>query len=389
VDHGGVAGPRRLRQLLDAVIGLGADLDLAATLRRIIEAATSLADARYGALGVLDESRSVLAEFITVGIDGETRARIGEPPKGHGILGLLIADPRPLRLPDLREHPDSYGFPPGHPLMRSFLGVPIMVRGEVFGNLYLTDKQSQEVFTDVDEELVVALASAAGVAIDNARLHAKVAVLALLEDRERIAMDLHDTVIQQLFAVGLSLEATARRVTDAEAAGRIHNAVEDLDATIKRIRSTIFALGASALTPAPGVRDRVLALVEEMTPLLSSRPQVLFDGPVDSGLRAETVDEIVTVLRELLSNVARHAHASHVDVDVIVDEEAVTLRVEDDGIGPADTAVGGRRMGLRNLLARAQRLGGSFTLQARDGGGASAEWCVPQRSPAASDEPGG
>ncbi len=130
--------------------------------------------------------------------------------------------------------------------MRSFLGVPIVVRGHVFGNLYLTDKQSQEVFTDVDEELVVALAAAAGVAIDNTRLHSQIQALALLEDRERIAMELHDTVIQQLFAIGLSLEATSRRVADEEAAQRIHIAVDDLDNTIKRIRSTIFTLSADA-----------------------------------------------------------------------------------------------------------------------------------------------
>jgi two-component system, NarL family, sensor histidine kinase DevS len=141
VPSSGSAGPASLRQLLDAVVAIGSDLDLAATLRRIIEAATSLVDARYGALGVLNAERSGLAEFITVGVDEETYRAIGELPKGHGILGLLIHDPRPLRLPDLREHPDSFGFPPNHPEMRSFLGVPVIARGEVFGNLYLTDKE--------------------------------------------------------------------------------------------------------------------------------------------------------------------------------------------------------------------------------------------------------
>jgi two-component system, NarL family, sensor histidine kinase DevS len=378
VNEAGVAGPKSLRKLLDAVIGLGADLDLRATLHRIIEAATSLADARYGALGVLDDSRTYLAEFLTVGIDEKTRAAIGELPKGHGILGLLIADPRPLRLPDLREHPESYGFPPGHPPMRSFLGVPIMVRGEAFGNLYLADKQSGEVFTDVDEELVVALAAAAGVAIDNARLHARVGELVLLEDRERIAMDLHDTVIQQLFAVGLSLEATARRINDPELEQRIQATVGDLDATIKRIRSTIFSLSASAMTT-QATRDRVLALAAEMTPVLGVRPQVLFEGPVDTAIRSAATDELVIVLRELLSNVARHAHAGHVHVDVIVDDAMVVLRVDDDGVGPAGTTDAGAGMGLRNLTSRAERLGGTFTLQAREGGGAQAEWRVPSR----------
>src|SRR4051794_29273198 len=208
-------------------MAIGADLDLAAMLRRIIEAARALVDAEYGALGVLNPERTGLSEFITVGIGDEVRKAIGPLPKGHGILGLLIADPRPLRLPDLNEHPDSFGFPPNHPPMTSFLGVPIMVRGEVFGNLYLTDKQSAEVFTDVDEELTVALAAAAGIAIENARLHVRVRDLALLEDRERIAMDLHDTVIQQLFATGMSLQATARLAGDREVQSRIEQSVDD------------------------------------------------------------------------------------------------------------------------------------------------------------------
>jgi transcriptional regulator with GAF, ATPase, and Fis domain len=211
---GEFAGPRSLRRrLLDAVLTVGSDLDLPSMLERIVQAAVDLVDARYGALGVLDDTGARLSQFITVGVDAETRAAIGHLPEGHGILGLLVVDAKPLRLPDLREHPDSYGFPPHHPPMRSFLGVPILVRDEVFGNLYLTDKTSAEAFTDVDEELVVGLAAAAGVAIENARLHARVQELALLEDRERIARDLHDSVIQRLFATGLSLQGAAKSST--------------------------------------------------------------------------------------------------------------------------------------------------------------------------------
>src|SRR4029453_8468929 len=195
---GEYAGPRSLRQLLDAVLTIGSDLDPPGLLRRIVEAAVELVDARYGALGVLDDSRTRLAQFITVGIDEDEHAAIGSLPEGLGILGLLIVDAKPLRLPDLREHSERFGFPHHHPPMRSFLGVPIRVRDEVFGNLYLTDKASAEVFTDVDEELVVGLAAAAGVAIENARLHVLVQELALAEDRSRIARDLHDTVIQRL-----------------------------------------------------------------------------------------------------------------------------------------------------------------------------------------------
>jgi signal transduction histidine kinase len=262
--------------------------------------------------------------------------------------------------------------------MRSFLGVPISVRGEVFGNLYLTDKQSQEVFSDVDEELVVALATAAGVAIDNARLHERLQRVVVLEDRERIAMDLHDSVIQQLFAIGLSLEATSRRVADAETAQRIHMSVEDLDATIKRIRSTIFELGASA-APSLGVRDRLLALVDELEVSLPSRPRLTFDGPLDSVVNASRADELVTVLREMLSNVARHAHASHVDVTVAVDDDAVSVEVVDDGVGPEhEPSTAGSGLGLRNLAARADRVGGSFTLAPAQGRGTVARWRVPR-----------
>ena len=165
------AGPRQLRRLLDAVMSVTSDLDLAVVLQRIVEAAQDLVGARYAALGVLDSSRTYLAEFITVGLDEDQRALIGALPKGHGILGVLIADPRPIRLPDLGEHPDSFGFPPHHPPMRSFLGVPLYIRDEVFGNLYLTDKADDDGFSDIDEELALGLAAAAALAIDNARLH--------------------------------------------------------------------------------------------------------------------------------------------------------------------------------------------------------------------------
>jgi signal transduction histidine kinase len=373
----GVAGPRSLRGLFDAVVAISAGLDLATTLQRIVEAAASLADAQYAALGVLDEGRTLLAEFITVGLDDETRARIGELPKGHGILGVLIADPRPLRLPDLREHPDTFGFPPDHPPMRSFLGVPIAVRGEVFGNLYLTDKRSQEVFSDVDEELVVALAAAAGVAIDNARLHERVRDLALVEDRERIAMDLHDTVIQQLFAIGLSMQATARRVQDNEVERRLQAAVEDLDATIKRIRSTIFTLSAAMSSGGAAVRERVLALVADVTASLPNRPHVVFEGPVETVLPPSATEDLVAATRELLSNVVRHADAKTVDVVVAVADHGVLVRVEDDGVGIVDEIPSGSGLGLRNLAHRAERLGGSFTRSTRERGGTRAEWWVP------------
>jgi signal transduction histidine kinase len=359
-------------------MAIGSDLDLAAMLRRIIEAARDLVDARYGALGVLNLERTELSEFITVGVDAETRRAIGAPPKGHGILGLLIADPRPLRLPDLNEHPDSFGFPPHHPTMTSFLGVPIRVRDEVFGNLYLTDKQSAEVFTDIDEELTVALAAAAGIAIENARLHARVRDLALMEDRERIAMDLHDTVIQQLFATGMSLQATARRADDHEVQARIQQSVDDLDVTIRQIRASIFALSAAIRSPATDVRARVLAVLGEWRDALGFEPRLRFTGAIETSVPPSLAEELAVSLREMVSNVARHAEARMAEVDIVVDGGQLRLRVADDGIGPpADREAAAPGNGLANLAKRARRLGGSFTMVAGEDGGTVAEWCVP------------
>ena len=367
------AGPRSLRQLLEAVLTVSSNLDLPSVLRRIVESAVELVDARYGALGVLDPTRTELSEFITVGLDDDTYHAIGELPRGHGILGLLIIDPRPIRLPDLSEHPDSYGFPPHHPPMKSFLGVPLRVRDEVFGNLYLTDKTTGEVFTDVDEELVVALAAAAGIAIENARLHARVRELALVDERERIARDLHDTVIQRLFATGLSLQGAARLAEGADVAGRIERAVEDLDHTVKHIRSAIFGLEASAVRLG-GLRTLILDIVGEAARLLGFEPRVVFKGAVDSRVPDDAGTELVAVLREGLTNVARHARATSTDVEVHINSRAV-LRVLDDGVGPGADAGGG--LGLRNMARRAQRLGGDLELRPRPGGGTELEWWVP------------
>jgi len=195
---------RRFESLLSAGVAIFSEHSLERVLQQIVDSAREVVGARYAALGVLAPDRATLSQFVTSGLTQAERERIGDLPRGRGLLGLVIREPQPIRSADINRHPQRYGFPPHHPPMRSFLGVPILVRQEVFGNLYLTDKQSAEVFSDVDEELTIALAGAAAVAIENARLHARVGELVLLEDRERIAKDLHDTVIQRLFATGLS-----------------------------------------------------------------------------------------------------------------------------------------------------------------------------------------
>ncbi len=370
----GSAGADELRQLLGAVMVIGSELDLGTVLQRIAETATTLVGAAYGALGVLDADRVGLSDFIAVGIDPATRAEIGHLPRGHGILGRLIVDPRPLRLPDLSRHPDSCGFPPHHPRMTSFLGAPVMIRGQVFGNLYLCDKAGGGVFTDADEELVVSLASAAGIAIDNARLHARVADVMVMEDRDRIARDLHDTVIQRLFAIGLSLESAARLAEDPRAAERMHTAVDDLDTTIKEIRTAIFELHSSR-SPVTSTRQSVLDLTAEATRNLGFEPTTRLDGPIDTVVVDDLAVHALAVLREALANVARHAHARAVEVRVVAGPDELVLEVVDDGIGPpADPDVAGH--GLRNMADRAAEVGGTCELLTGESG-AVLRWTAP------------
>ncbi|MDQ6839422.1 MAG: GAF domain-containing protein, partial [Actinomycetota bacterium] len=311
----GIDDPERLRDLVAAVLAIGSDLSLPSILHHIVESAMTLIDARYGALGVLDATGKGLSEFVYVGMSPEDVAGIGRLPEGHGILGLLILEPEPLRLAVLGAHPDSYGFPEHHPPMKSFLGVPIRVRGQVFGNLYLTDKQGAIEFSEEDEILAVALAGAAGIAIENSRLSARVRELSLVEDRERIAADLHDTVIQRLFATGLGLQATVRTMDDAAIAGRLREAVDDLDETIRQIRSTIFALQRPKVA-GRSLRGEIVALAAEAAASLGFEPQVRLADLIDDRVGDATGVQMLAVLREALSNVVRHAGASRAAVVV-------------------------------------------------------------------------
>jgi GAF domain-containing protein len=245
-DHA-ITDPERLHALLDAAVVIGSDLDLHGVLERLTEKACSLTGARYGAVGVLDDEGKVLGQFVTAGVDEATFKRIGQLPEGAGILGLLIVDQCPLRLADLSSHPDSVGFPPGHPSMHTFLGVPLRVADKVFGNLYLTEKHGGEEFTEEDEGLIVALARLAGVVVDHARLLDRVGELTLAADRERIAQDLHDGVIQRLFVTGLVLQAALPLIDNDALRSSIDEAIAQLDEIIRQLRTTILALGATAV----------------------------------------------------------------------------------------------------------------------------------------------
>jgi signal transduction histidine kinase len=363
----------RVQRLLDAIIAVGSDLSLPIVLRRIVESACELVGARYGALGVIGADRR-LSEFIPVGIDEDTYAAIGHLPEGHGILGLLILEPKPLRLRDLSTHPQSYGFPPHHPPMRSFLGVPIRVRDAVFGNLYLCEKQDAEEFTEQDEHLAIALASAAGVAVNNARLVQRVEELAVLEDRERIARDLHDKIIQRLFATGLDLQTMLPSRAREDLDERITHAAAELDETIGEIRNTIFALEA---TRKRGLRVDIFAQVDSARESLGFDPELRLEGPIDSTVSDQIGAHLLAVLQEALSNVAQHAKASRVEVVVEAGSDLL-LRVVDNGIGLPGSHGSGH--GLRNLDDRAVRLSGTFTASRSPAGGTVIEWRVPIRN---------
>lgn len=367
----------RLGRLLDAVLAVAEDLDLDAVLERVVVAACGLVDARYGALGVIDDADPArLSSFVHHGMDPGTVARMGALPTGRGLLGQLLRDPRPLRLDDLTEHPAASGLPVGHPPMGAFIGAPIRVRGDVFGNLYLTEKRGGGPFSIEDEAAVVALAAVAGSAIANVKLSVRSRELSVVRERDRIGRDLHDTVIQNLYATGLGLQAAQRSGVDAaDVQARIGRAIESIDATVKEIRSTIFALhDVPSQDRRP--RTRLLAVAEEMASLLGFPPRLRLEGPIDTVVDRDLVDHLVPVLRESLTNVAKHARASTVVVRVEVIGGMLELEVVDDGVGLPD-ALRVNGMGVANVRERAELLGGEAQLASVVGGGTRVLWRVP------------
>jgi signal transduction histidine kinase len=530
----------RINALFDAVVAVGTNLDIEVVLRGIVESAVSLVNARYGAMGVIGEGGR-LAEFIPVGLTEEQIRHIHHWPEGRGLLGALIRDPRPVRVADLSTHELSSGFPAGHPPMTSFLGVPIRIRDEVYGNLYLTEKADGGEFDEEDQAVLIALAAAAGVAIDNARLydearrqqrwlaasaevtrallsgadvsdalalitskslemsgadlvmlalpagggdvleiahaageHAADAVgmvvptsksasgmvlasgellaipdfshddrvaavtreglnlgpallvplgtagnvrgvltagrrpgamplapaaadmlvtfatqagialelaehrrqaerVAVFEDRDRIARDLHDLVIQRLYATGISLQGSVGLIGAPEVANRVSLAVDALDETIRDIRTSIFELQARPQAAPAGLRSRVVEVADEMTGLLGFAPTLRLDGPLDNGVPADAAEHLLGALREALSNAARHAAASAVEVEVRA-TDALSLTVTDNGTG---IEPGGRRSGLINLERRAAECGGWLRVENAAEGGTRLQWQVP------------
>lgn len=326
--------------------------------------AREITGAQYAALGVLGRNDD-LEEFIHVGMDEERAERIGELPRGRGVLGLLIRHPEPLRLERLAEHPAAVGVPEHHPSMEAFLGVPVVAGGKAFGNLYLAEKPGG--FDGMDEALVQVLAAQAGAAIESGRLLDRLSTVAVRDERERIGRDLHDRTVQSLFALGMTLEATLATL-DADpdtARERIDHAVDRIDEIIAEVRGTILELESEDLET---VRDRLVAGARLHEQATGVRPRLLLTPNLDESLAPGVADDLVSIVGEALSNIARHAKATDVSVSVEVFDDQVVVAVQDDGVGFDPSSVNAGR-GLNNLRARAARHHGSATFDSGPGGG--------------------
>jgi signal transduction histidine kinase len=369
------------RRLIEAGMALVSELSLDAVLLRIVELAVDLTGARYGALGVLAADGRSIEEFITVGITVEERAALGDPPTGHGLLGALIREARPLRIPDIGADPRSVGFPPNHPPMKSLLGAPITGRGKVFGNIYLTDKQDAEAFDEEDERVLVVLATQAAVAVENARLYdetkrsgRELQRLQVLEERERIGKELHDGVIQSLFAVGMHLQGLATATGDDNISRNLESAVEDIDDAIRDLRNYIFGLRPGILA------DRQLdQALKEMATDFAAHSGVVTVVDVDAAAASRLTSraaDVVQIVREALSNVGRHGAATTCRVSVERNAAGLVIEVDDDGQG-FDLELTRSGMGLQNLQERVGSLGGVFQIESTPGEGTTVRATFP------------
>jgi len=356
-------------QALDAAVrGISGVLDPEQVLQLIVDRVRGLVSAQYAALGIVD-SEGQITQFITSGITAEERHAIGNLPRGRGLLGLIIRENRSYRIPTIGAHPESYGFPPNHPPMDSFLGVPVTVEDEVVGRLYLTNKQGANEFSPNDQALVETFALHAGIAIENARLHEQVQRLAVFDERDRISRDLHDSVIQMIYAVTLSLEDIPDLVTSApeEAAERADTAVDQLHGVIRDIRHFIFGL-RPILLDSGSLDEGLRSLAGELQRNTATEISIRGDAPED--LPLTIVADLLAIAREALANVARHARAREATIDVVNQDGRLTLEIADDGQGmnvtqPRDHG----HNGLANMRARADALGGTFVLDSQPGSG--------------------
>ena len=381
---GAIALPPVLQALDQAVRGISGVLDLDRVLQLIVDRVRELVAAEYAALGIVDATGDI-ERFITSGISDETRLAIGDLPRGRGLLGLIIRENRAVRIPRISAHPESYGFPPHHPPMDSFLGMPITNQGVPVGRLYLTNKRGADEFTELDQALVEMFALHAGIAIENARLHDQVRRLAIVDERERISRDLHDSVIQAIYAQTLALDDVPDMIESEpqEAARRVDEAIDALHAVIRDVRNFIFGLRPVLLESgdlAEGIRHLGTELrrnggVAVAVDVEGSDPAAIAALPI------ETVAELLAITREALSNVARHASATTCHVSLVTADGMLRLEISDDGRG-FDSRRGAERghHGLANMRARAGALAADYDIGSGPNGGTRMILSVPMRS---------
>jgi len=375
----------RLRRLVDVGRSLVSDLDLESVLTHVVEAARELTGARYAALGVLDADRTGLERFITTGIDAETQRQIGPLPRGRGVLGVLIAEPTPLRLENVSDHSRSYGFPEHHPPMNTFLGVPILIRGRAYGNLYLTEKQSGG-FDEVDEEAVVVLADWAAIAIDNARSVAEERLRRSMEASERErkywARELHDETLQGLGALRLLLASALRRGTPEALDEAVREASDELLGEIEKLRGLITDLRPAALDEL-GLSAAIEALAERTatTAGIEVRGDVSLSGAdgATERLSPELESTIYRLVQEALTNVVKHARAERAAVEVAGDSDVVKIQVRDDGVG-FDSNARPPGFGLLGMEERLELVGGRLEIDSAPGKGTTLRAELPIRA---------
>jgi len=362
---------RQIAAVQTASVSLASDMTLEPLLQKFVDLAREITNARYGALAIVDASGGMEA-FITSGIGEKEREHIGAPPKGRGLLGI-IHQGTVLRLRDLATDPRAVGFPPGHPPMRSLLGVPVVYKRTIVGQLYLTEKQDAEEFTNEDEEMVTLFAAQAAASIENARLLQQSQDLAILEERERIGMDLHDGVIQALYGVGLNLEECADVVADEPefVSRRLDKAVNDLNQVIKDIRSYIFHLRPAAFS-SKNLEEALFDLAREVQVNSLVDVEVKIAQVDASSLPDDLAENLFHIVQEALANVAKHARASRAVVELIGEGDAYTLNVGDNGRGfDAASRRGVGHRGLGNIADRARAIDASFDIESAPGEGTS------------------
>jgi signal transduction histidine kinase len=367
--------PPALDALDAAVRGISGALDVQQVLQLIVDRVRELVAAQYAALGIVDDE-GLITQFITSGISADERRAIGDLPHGNGLLGLIIRENRSYRIPTISAHPESYGFPPNHPPMDSFLGVPVRFKGEVVGRLYLTNKQGAEFSAD-DQALVETFALHAGIAIENARMLGQVQRLAVVDERDRISRDLHDSVIQMIYAVTLSLDDVPELVSEApaEARQRVDDAIDALHGVIRDIRNFIFGL-RPLLLDSGSLLDGMHVLADELRRNTTIEIEVAGEEP--GGLSLDVVAELLAIAREALANVARHSSAGHASMRLNGSGESVRLEIADDGRGlMPDAEVKASHHGLANMRARVDALGGTFDIESRQDAGTRIIVAIP------------